>query len=498
MNGEAGGIVTVVHSDLTSKIQRDTSRMWPEGMRICFSGAARTVSGSLHILECNQRTFLLDCGMYHGWHEDMYAFNAHMPVSAETVHGVFLSHAHGDHCGRIPRLIRCGYRGPIYATAETIELCALLLYDCAYVMRVQTAQINQKRVAAGRAPVPSLYTEDDVAQALRQMVPVAWDTPYQVASGIDVIFRPAGHILGASYILIRYTTSRATMTVAYSGDIGRHTEWVLPDPAPLMEADHVIVESTYGGSTHRPYAYARSAFRDALSTSLNAGGVVIIPAFSVGRTQRLLHEIYLLKQAHEIPQVPVYLDSPLSVRASDVFCRVVRDTMANVDESVLQGVTAAIPVQTARASRALIHAKKPYIVLTASGMCEAGRVLHHLRHRLPEATSRVIFVGFCAPGTLGRALIEGQKTVRIHRTTVPVAAQIDVFDTFSAHADSDELSAWLAPVAHTARSIFIVHGEERRSFALADRCMRETRAEVIVPFPGETFSLTAKGIDFAA
>ncbi len=496
-NGGNGGIVTETHTNLTGKIKKEKERAASGGIVVRFSGAARAVSGSLHILESGGKVFFLDCGLYQGRREDMYFCNAQMPVEAAQVEGVLLSHAHIDHSGRLPRLVHLGYRGPIYATAETIELCTLLLYDCAYVVQTQTARLNHKRVQRGLSPLPALFTQEDVAQTLRQMVPVEWSKPREIASGTDAEFLPAGHILGASQIVIHRHDSCGAVRLMYTGDLGRSSEWILPVPAHVSEIQHLIVESTYGDMEHRPYTYARSGFRDALRKTIEAGGVVILPAFSVGRTQRMMYETSVMIKTGEIPHVPVYLDSPLSVRASEVFfssCEV-QDALADDPYGAVWPV--CTPVETARESRRLIDSSGPYIVITASGMCEAGRILHHLERRLPDPQSRVIFVGFCTEGTLGRQLIEGQKTVRIRGKAVRVEAQIDVFNTFSAHADKTELRQRIRSLPHL-HSVFIVHGEERKSFAVADMCTRETNAEVIVPFPGETFRLTADGIDNAA
>lgn len=466
-------------------------------MILHFSGAARTVSGSLHVLECSGKTFLLDCGLFQGRREDMYFCNAHIPVKPESICGVLLSHAHIDHSGRLPRLVHLGYRGPIYATSETIELCSLLLYDCAYIVQTQTAQLNHKRMQRGLKPLRALFTDDDVAQTLRQMVPVEWEEKKEIAENVCAEFLPAGHILGASQIRIQLQKDDETVGLVYSGDLGRSAEWILPSPSPLSDVHHVIMESTYGDREHRPYEYAKSAFRDALKDTIEAGGVVILPAFSVGRTQRMMYETGALMTTGEIPRVPVYLDSPLSVRASEVFFGAERVREALADDPHGTVWPLCTPVESARESRRLIGSEGPYIVITASGMCEAGRILHHLKRRLPDPASRVIFVGFCAEGTLGRQLIEGQKSVRIRGETIRVAAKIDVFNTFSAHADREELQRWIGN-SKQLHSIFIVHGEERKSFAVADMCARETGAEVIVPFPGESFRLTAEGIDNAA
>ena len=465
-------------------------------MRLQFFGAARSVSGSLHVVESGRQRWLLDCGLYQGRRQDMYDRNAALPRPATAVHGVLLSHAHVDHSGRLPRLVHEGFRGPIYATRATIDLCELLLADSAYVLRSQTALLNQRRARRGLPPLPDLYDDGDVALTLAQMVPVEWDATVTLGPTLAAVFRPAGHILGASMIELHERTRDDACVLTYSGDLGRETNWVLPNPAVPARSSYVLLESTYGDRIHRPYAYARSELARCVRTTLEHGGVVVVPAFSVGRTQRLIYELRELMDEGGIPETTIYLDSPLSIEALRSFVAHQSAWHADVDGDAIVGRLDCSPVVSAEESAQLVATPGPYIVVTASGMCEAGRVLHHLQRNLPRRDARIIFVGFCAEDTLGRLLIDGVQDVRISGETIKVNAAIDYFDTFSAHADQEGLRDWVAAQADVA-GVFLVHGEERQSFALAEKLEQDGREEIVVPFAGEAFELSSRGMHSA-
>lgn len=462
-------------------------------MKLLFCGAARSVSGSLHVADTRDGRWMLDCGLFQGRRQDMYTRNAALPVRPESVRGVLLSHAHVDHSGRLPRLVHLGFRGPIYATPATIDFCSLLLADSAYVLRTQTAQLNQRRLERGLAPLPDLYSDDDVRQTLALMQPVQWFDEVPLGPHLRATFIPAGHIPGASSILLREHTPRGDCTLVYSGDIGRINDWIMPDPAIPSGAEFAVLESTYGHCEHRPYAYARSDLARNLRATLAAGGIVVIPAYSVGRTQRLVYELRSLMDAGELPETPLYIDSPLSVEASRAFMR--HPAVLNMPDGPERTFARldALHVVSSEESRALRAQPGPFIVVTASGMCEAGRVLHHLKRNLPDANARVIFVGFCAEDTLGRLLLNKQPAVRINGELVPVNASIDHYDTFSAHADQRGLTEWIQ-AQPSLRSVFLVHGEEEQAFALAEHLESLTAREVIVPFANEAFELSSAGV----
>ncbi|NLF39117.1 MBL fold metallo-hydrolase [bacterium] len=465
-------------------------------MKLRFFGATRSVSGSCHVVETLSRRWLLDCGLFQGLSPDMYERNALLPVPASSIDAVFLSHAHVDHSGNLPRLVSQGFTGPIYATPATIDLCSILLADSAYVLRSQTTMLNQKRERRGLAPLPQLYGEDDVAQTLRQMRPVTWNEPFAPCAEIEVVFQPAGHILGASIITLR-ERGDLPVTLAFSGDLGRRGDWLLAAPAVPSGAQHVILESTYGDRNHRPYAYARSELCKSISSTVQAGGRIVIPAFSVGRTQRMLYELRALMASGDVPDIPVFVDSPLSVKASEHFIRHAGTCALAVPVVGTPAWMNCTYITDGAESRALLDKPEPYIVITAAGMCEAGRVLRHLARNLPDPASRVLFVGFCAADTLGRMLQDGQKQVRIAGETVHVRAAIDYFDTFSSHADQSGLRQWLAEQPGV-RSAFLVHGEQEQSFSLAEQIENAGSVEVVVPFSGEEFILAPDTIEECA
>ena len=426
----------------------------------------------------------------------MYARNAYLPVAPKDVSGVFLSHAHVDHSGRLPRLVKLGFRGPIFATKATIALCELLLFDSAFVLQSQTASLNKKRERRGLPPLPDLYSEKDVEQTLRQMRPINWNEKFSPSQNLEIEFLRAGHILGASSIVVRENICGQKTTLAFSGDLGRNDEWVMPNPLVPHDADAVVLESTYGDREHRPYSYAKSQLRDNLAETLNAGGKIIIPAFSVGRTQRMLFEINSFIENNEIPPTQVFLDSPLSIKASELFLNYSRNKSVELNALIEPKKLNCINVVSADESKQLVAAKSPCIIITASGMCEAGRVLYHLKENLPKSSARVIFCGFCAENTLGRLLIDNQKSVKILGDYIEVNAKINYFDTFSAHADKNELTAWTHAQTE-AKTVFIVHGEEKQSFALAEKIESECKKEVIVPLQSEKFNIIGKKIIFS-
>jgi len=423
----------------------------------------------------------------------MYTRNAQIPIPAEKVSGVFLTHAHVDHSGRLPRLVKQGFTGPIYATQATIDLCRLLLLDSAYVLHSQTASLNKKRELRGLPPLPDLYSERDAEQTLSQMVPVVWNEKTTPSPKLEATFLCAGHILGASSLILRENNNCISTTISFTGDLGRKDEWVMPNPVIPENTDVVIVESTYGDREHRPYNYAKSELANNLNTTINSGGRIIIPAFSVGRTQRMLYELNSFIEDGQVEKVPIFLDSPLSIKASVLFLEYSDQQSIEINGQIDSNKLNCCNVVSAEESRQLVKKKGPHIVITASGMCEAGRVLYHLKENLPDSSSRVVFCGFCAENTLGRLLIDKQKSVKILGDFIPVNAAVDYFDTFSAHADRNEISAW---VDHQkpASTVFVVHGEEKQSFSLAEKLECECNKEIIVPFQGEKFTLTGKSV----
>jgi len=462
-------------------------------LKIFFFGATRSVSGSLHEVEAGGKNWLFDCGLFQGRRQDMYECNAKLPVSPGKVAGVFLSHAHVDHSGRLPRLVSQGFRGPIYATRPTIDLCELLLEDSAYVLRSQTKKLNARRKARGLTALPELYNEEDVNLALSLMREVEWGEDIIPSEGLKVNFLSAGHILGASIIVLTETKRKETCRIAFSGDIGRPGDWILPQPDVPENADYLVLESTYGDRIHRPYSYAKSEFCNKINETIESGGKIIIPAFSVGRTQRLLYELHEFINSGALPDVPIYLDSPLSIKASENFLRHSDILNERIEDTIDSEWHKCTPVVSPDESKELVKKDGPYIVITASGMCEAGRVLYHLQSNLPDENSRVVFVGFCAKDTLGRQLIDGIKTVRINKVEVPVNANIDFLDTFSSHADKENLINWVK-AQNEAKGVFLVHGEEEQTFALAEELENETDKEIVVPFSGESFELTKEKI----
>ncbi len=431
-------------------------------MRIAFFGATQTVTGSRYLLECSGRQLLIDCGLFQGYKHLRLKNWARLPFEPSRIDAVALTHAHLDHSGFLPVLVRDGFRGSIYATQATYELCRILLPDSGRLQEEQ-AQYANRYGFSRHSPALPLYTEADALECLTRFRTVDFDQPLSVLPGVTALFSRAGHLLGAASIRVEHQGR----SILFSGDVGRPNDELMPPPVAPRASHYLVVESTYGDRSHTAVP-AQEELRELVRQACERGGVVVIPTFAVGRAQLLLLLLARLKSAGQIPDVPVYLDSPMAIDATELLLRFAGEHRLTGQESQALGRVAAL-VRTPEQSRELDRIRQPAIILAASGMATGGRVLHHLKVFAPQPRNLILFAGFQAGGTRGAALVGGAKSIRIHGEAVAVRAQVAQLDCVSAHADANELIAWMQRIGKPPRRVFITHGEAAASDALRQR-----------------------------
>jgi metallo-beta-lactamase family protein len=436
-----------------------------------FVGAAREVTGSCHLVRANGATIALDCGLFQGRRQESREKNEQLPQSLASADAVVLSHAHIDHAGRIPFLVARGFRGPIYCTPATRDLCAIMLADSAHI-QVKDAEYLERR---GRAHAAPLYDQGAVVQTLNQMVSVPYNHPITVAPGAVATFHEAGHILGSASISLQLTQGRTTKRLVFSGDIGRRGLPIIRDPQPPGGATAVIMESTYGDRDHVPVEGARAELARVVNETAARGGRILVPAFAVGRTQELVYDLHSLIEANLIPAVPVVVDSPLASSATAVFemhpDAYDRNELGVRSLGQLFRDDAVRYVRDVAESKGLNTARGPMIIIAASGMAESGRILHHLIHGAPDPRNTVLIVGFQAEHTLGRRIVERRPVLRILGEEVPLRARVEILNGYSAHADRVELRMWLDAVRSASPGldrVWLVHGEPSAQTALQE------------------------------
>jgi metallo-beta-lactamase family protein len=427
-------------------------------MRVAFYGAARTVTGSLHVVETAGQRIYLDCGLFQGRREEAAARNRAFPTPAQDVDAVVLSHAHLDHCGNLPTLVASGFRGPIYCTPATRDLTALVLRDAAKVQTQDAEFVSRVRRRHGESPVEPLYDAHAAERAIRRLVAVPYDHPFQIGA-LTVTFRDAGHILGSAMVLVEADGRR----LGFTGDLGRPGSAIIRDPEVLPAVDVLLTESTYGDRDHPPRSEAIMHLVAVVRETAARGGVVLIPAFAIGRTQEIVYVMHAQRDAGALPAIETYVDSPMAIDATDIF-RVHAecfddDVRAHLERHDPFGFKGLHYVRDDAESKALIDRAGPFVVIATSGMAEAGRIRHHLRQRIGDERSTVLFVGYQAEHTLGRRLEDGVSPVRIFGEPYEVKIRVERADAFSAHADRGELLAWARRAPRIGRA-FCVHGDD--------------------------------------
>lgn len=459
-----------------------------------FLGATQTVTGSKYVLETHGSRAMIDCGLFQGPKEMRMRNWESLAVNPSFITWVLLTHAHIDHSGYLPRLVREGFKGPVFATMATADLLKIMLPDSARLQEEDAEYANRKGFSKHRPALP-LYTEQDAAAALKLIQKVSYEQNVALNRFLSARFMPAGHILGSSFIEVKVNESdRAPVRLVFSGDLGRYDEPILNDPAPANEADYLLIESTYGNRLHD-----QTSPKDRLAEIINAtaerGGKVIIPAFAVGRTQLLIYHLRELEDEGRIPVLPVAVDSPMGVEATRLYTKHREDhdfdmhRVENLQRNPLATRNFSL-VQGRGGSKALNQQQGSAIIISASGMATGGRVLHHLAQWLPDPASTVIFAGYQAAGTRGRRLQDGERQVRIHGQTVEVRAHIESISSLSAHADAGEIMRWLRGFKKPPRKTFVVHGEVDSSAALRDLIAQELGWDAVVPTYKEVIELS--------
>lgn len=433
--------------------------------QLTFLGAARTVTGSKYLLEHAGTRVLFDCGLFQGLKELRQRNWEDFPVPPDSIHAVVLTHAHLDHVGYLPRLVAQGFRGRVFCTAGTAELCRLVLPDSGRIQQEDARQANKHRYTK-HAPALPLYDEDDAVRALTHLQPLAYRQPMEVAPGVTIECLPAGHLLGSAYVHTRLSGGR---TILFGGDLGRYGRPVLPDPADALAADVVLVESTYGDRDHLPDDEGE-AMTEVITDTATRGGKVIIPAFAIGRVEELLYWVRRLEREQRIPVLPVYVDSPMAAQALRYYTGRAAELDPDMRPEHKQVSTFATArfqvVASPQQSKELTASRRSAIVISSSGMATGGRVLHHLAKALPDARHTVLFVGYQAAGTRGRQLVDGAREVRIHGQLVPVHARVAKIDSMSAHADRAEILRWLRTCPQAPQGVYLIHGEPEPMDAL--------------------------------
>ena len=449
-----------------------------------FLGGAGTVTGSKFLVESDGGKLLVDCGLYQGLKALRLRNWERLPVDPASIDWVVLTHGHIDHTGYLPRLVKDGFKGQIYATRATADLLKILLPDSGHLQEEEAAYHN-KRGTSKHRPARPLYTAEEGVEAAGLVKGIAYRERLDLAPGLGVTFKRAGHILGSATVTVEIGTGGDRRRVVFSGDLGRYGAPMLPDPMPIEDADYVVVESTYGDRRHDPDPIPQQLER-VIAGAIARGGAIIVPAFAIGRTQELMYHLSGLEKAGRLPRLPAYVDSPMAIEATEIYCAHPEDFEGDMRTMTM---TRNCPLhcgefRLARSpaeSRAINEVKGPVLIISASGMVTGGRVLHHLRQRLPDPRTTVLLVGYQAIGTRGRSLQEGAKAVRIFGGEVPVRAHVETVHGLSAHADADGLLRWLGTAARRPARAFVVHGDAGPAEALAGKIRGALGWEAIVP-----------------
>ena len=477
-------------------------------MKVTFFGATQTVTGSNFLVEGAGKKFLIDCGLYQGMDKEEIKNAEPFPYDINEIDFMLLTHAHIDHSGRIPKLYKEGYRNKIYATNATCDLCAIMLPDSGHIQETETEWKNRKRIRRGEELLVPIYDAETAARSLELFKGVPYDQIIELDDDIHVRFNDAGHMLGSSIIEVWIKENGVNKKIVFTGDLGNNDIPLLSEPTMIEDADFLVMESTYGNRLHMRNDNKAKLFIDIVTDTLRQGGTVVIPSFAVGRTQEILYELNKIKESNSdnpdfekkyeiLMHTPVYVDSPLAISATEVF----RENMDLFDEETQELIRRGdnpleFPglrfTQTVDESRELNESNESSIIISASGMCEVGRIKHHLKHNIWNPKNTILFVGYQAPGTLGRKIVDGAKTIKIFGEEIAVNARIEYIEGYSGHADQEGLLNFIYSFIKKPDHIFLVHGEEEGQKVLRDKIIETTNLPVTIPSYGETYDLSEK------
>ncbi len=477
-------------------------------MKVTFFGATKTVTGSNFLVEGAGKKFLIDCGLYQGMDKEEIKNAEPFPYDINEIDFMLLTHAHIDHSGRIPKLYKEGYRNKIYATNATCDLCAIMLPDSGHIQETETEWKNRKRIRRGEELLVPIYDAETAARSLELFKGVPYDQIIELDDDIHVRFNDAGHMLGSSIIEVWIKENGVNKKIVFTGDLGNNDIPLLSEPTMIEDADFLVMESTYGNRLHMRNDNKAKLFIDIVTDTLRQGGTVVIPSFAVGRTQEILYELNKIKESNSdnpdfekkyeiLMHTPVYVDSPLAISATEVF----RENMDLFDEETQELIRRGdnpleFPglrfTQTVDESRELNESNESSIIISASGMCEVGRIKHHLKHNIWNPKNTILFVGYQAPGTLGRKIVDGAKTIKIFGEEIAVNARIEYIEGYSGHADQEGLLNFIYSFIKKPDHIFLVHGEEEGQKVLRDKIIETTNLPVTIPSYGETYDLSEK------
>ena len=464
-------------------------------MKITFLGAAHEVTGSCTLLEVNGKNILIDCGLEQG--ADIYE-NCEIPIAACDIDAVCLTHAHIDHSGKIPALVATGFKGEIYSTTATRKLCNIMLRDSAHIQEFEAEWRNRKAKRAGREEYVPLYTLKDAEDALKLFKSYDYNEPTEIFDGVRITFIDAGHLLGSASILFEITEDGKRERIIFSGDLGNVNRPLINDPATPPVADYVVIESTYGDRTHGARPDYTAQLTEILQETFDRGGNVVIPSFAIGRTQEMLYLIRNIKEQGLVKNhanFSVYVDSPLAVEATNIYSSGLTDyydteTLELLEQGIdpirFNGLKLSV---TSDDSKMINFDEAPKVILSASGMCEAGRIRHHLKHNLWRADSTILFVGYQSEGTVGRKLVEGEKKVKLFGEEINVNARIATLQGISGHADKDMMLSWLANIKNSVKTVFVNHGDDSVCDTFADEIKAKLQINTIAPFSGDKYDL---------
>lgn len=463
-------------------------------MKIKFLGATKSVTGSMHILESGGKKVLIDCGLFQGRREESNYRNKNFPFDPKSIERVVLSHAHIDHSGNLPNLVKNGYQNSIYSTFATRDLCLVMFKDSAHIQKKDAEYLNRRKKRQGLPPIEPLYDINDVDRSLSLFRGIGYRKGFYVTADVKLTFFDAGHILGSALSLFDISENGKNIRLAYIVDLGRKNLPILKDPAMIEDIDFMIIESTYGNRLHDDLKGTDEKLAKIVNDTISKGGKIIIPAFSLGRTQDIVYSLNRLQDAEKIPRIKVFVDSPLSVNVTEIFklhpeCFDKETNQIIASHENPLGLKDIRYITDVEESKKLNYIEEPCIIISASGMCESGRILHHLKNNIEDPKNTILVVGFMAKDTLGRKIVGWRERIKIFGEEYELRATVEIVDAFSAHADRDELLEYVNHTKNSLKGVFVVHGEEEQSQALADGIKDLGIQDVIVPDLGQEVTI---------